>query len=103
MASKLREFGCDEVVTGCGETGVVGVIVGTSGLVSKTIGFRTDMDALPIHNRKSVSGAAQFQNELAEQTCQKKDKQYQAAGQDGRFGTKHCGLSSWGGRENNSC
>ena len=28
VASKLREFGCDEIVTGFGQTGVVGVING---------------------------------------------------------------------------
>ena len=28
VADKLREFGCDEVVTGIGRTGVVGVIKG---------------------------------------------------------------------------
>ena len=48
VAEKLREFGCDEVVTGIGKTGVVGVIRGkrTSGRV---VGLRADMDALPIH------------------------------------------------------
>ncbi len=28
VADKLREFGCDEVVTGIGRTGVVGIIKG---------------------------------------------------------------------------
>ena len=30
VASKLKEFGCDEVVTGFGQTGVVAVIYGKS-------------------------------------------------------------------------
>ena len=48
VAEKLREFGCDEVVTGVGRTGVVGVIRGRKGTSAKTIGLRADMDALPI-------------------------------------------------------
>ena len=46
VADLLRSFGCDDVVTGIGQTGVVGVIRGQS--AGRTIGLRTDMDALPI-------------------------------------------------------
>ena len=35
VAEKLREFGCDEVVTGIGRTGVVGVIRGRKGKSNK--------------------------------------------------------------------
>ena len=31
VADKLKEFGCDEVVTGIGRTGVVGIISGSQG------------------------------------------------------------------------
>ena len=48
VADKLKAFGCDEVVTGIGRTGVVGVIRGQKGKSDKTIGLRADMDALPI-------------------------------------------------------
>ena len=48
VAEKLREFGCDEVVTGLGRTGVVGVIHGRKSGSGKAIGLRADMDALPI-------------------------------------------------------
>ncbi|WP_421995643.1 M20 aminoacylase family protein [Roseococcus sp.] len=48
VADKLREFGCDEVVTGLAKTGVVGVIHGRNGKSGKAIGLRADMDALPI-------------------------------------------------------
>jgi amidohydrolase len=58
VASKLREFGCDEVITGFGETGVVGVINGKSGAGGKTIGFRADMDALPIQEATNLPHAS---------------------------------------------
>lgn len=45
---KLRDFGCDEIVTGLGRTGVVGVIRGNGAQSDKMIGLRADMDALPI-------------------------------------------------------
>ncbi|MEO0485919.1 MAG: M20 aminoacylase family protein [Pseudomonadota bacterium] len=47
VAEKLRDFGCDEVVTGIGRTGVCGLIKG-KGNSGRTIGLRADMDALPI-------------------------------------------------------
>jgi 4-hydroxyphenylpyruvate dioxygenase-like putative hemolysin len=48
VAEKLREFGCDEVVTGIGRTGVVGVIRGRTDRSGRVVGLRADMDALPI-------------------------------------------------------
>ncbi|MBW8285877.1 MAG: amidohydrolase [Rhizobium sp.] len=47
VAAKLAEFGVDEIVTGIGRTGVVGVIKGR-GTSTRTIGLRADMDALPL-------------------------------------------------------
>jgi len=47
VADKLKTFGCDEVVTGLGKTGVVGVIRGRKA-GAKVVGLRADMDALPI-------------------------------------------------------
>nr|CAD6620300.1 amidohydrolase [Rhizobium sp. TCK] len=47
VADKLRSFGCDVVETGIGRTGVVGIIKGRHG-EGNVIGFRADMDALPI-------------------------------------------------------
>jgi hippurate hydrolase len=54
VADKLKAFGCDEVVTGLGRTGVVGVIRGKKGGTSKTIGLRADMDALPIEEASDL-------------------------------------------------
>ena len=48
VADKLHGFGCDEVVTGIGRTGVVGVIKGRTDSAGRVIGLRADMDALPI-------------------------------------------------------
>lgn len=48
VAEKLKSFGCDEVVPGIGRTGVVGIINGKSNKNNDVIGFRADMDALPI-------------------------------------------------------
>ncbi|QND45373.1 amidohydrolase (plasmid) [Rhizobium lusitanum] len=47
VAEKLKAFGCDIVETGLGKTGVVAIIKGRHG-DGPTIGFRADMDALPI-------------------------------------------------------
>jgi hippurate hydrolase len=54
VEEKLRQFGCDEVVTGLGRTGVVGVIKGRRG-AGRTIGLRADMDALPILEATTVA------------------------------------------------
>src|SRR6201996_2519881 len=54
VADRLREFGCDEVVTGIGRTGVVGVIRGRKASSGKVIGLRADMDALPIVEESGV-------------------------------------------------
>ena len=54
VAEKLKEFGCDEVVTGLGRTGVVGVIRGRNNGSGKVIGLRADMDALPIEEATDV-------------------------------------------------
>jgi len=48
VADLLESFGLDEVTTGIGKTGVVGVIRGRNGGAGKTIALRADMDALPI-------------------------------------------------------
>jgi amidohydrolase len=55
VAEKLKAFGCDEVVTGIGRTGVVGLIRGSRGGDGhKVIGLRADMDALPIEEANDL-------------------------------------------------
>ncbi|WP_224823365.1 M20 aminoacylase family protein [Cognatishimia sp. MH4019] len=58
VADKLAEFGCDEIVTGLGRTGVVGVIKGKTNSSGRTIGLRADMDALPIHEATGLEYAS---------------------------------------------
>jgi hippurate hydrolase len=61
VADRLREFGCDEVATGLGRTGVVGVIKGrkTAGNGDvKVIGLRADMDALPLNEETGLPYAS---------------------------------------------
>ena len=61
VADRLKEFGCDEVATGLGRTGVVGVIKGKKPAGKgdiKVIGLRADMDALPIHEETNLPYAS---------------------------------------------
>jgi amidohydrolase len=61
VADRLREFGCDEVATGLGRTGVVGVIKGRKPAGKgdiKVIGLRADMDALPIEEETNLPYAS---------------------------------------------
>ncbi|WP_135466934.1 M20 aminoacylase family protein [Crenalkalicoccus roseus] len=57
IAARLREFGCDEVVTGIARTGVVGVIRGRDG-GGRAIGLRADIDALPIQEETGLPYAS---------------------------------------------
>jgi amidohydrolase len=61
VAERLKEFGCDEVATGLGRTGVVGVIKGRRPAGKgdlKVIGLRADMDALPIQEETNLAYAS---------------------------------------------
>ena len=58
VASKLKEFGVDDIVTGFGGTGVVGVIHGQNNTSGRSIGFRADMDALPIQEVNDLPHAS---------------------------------------------
>ncbi|MAV46296.1 MAG: amidohydrolase [Alphaproteobacteria bacterium TMED89] len=64
VAEKLNEFGLDEVVTGIGRTGVVGVIRGKGQDSGKTIGLRADMDALPIQEVRDLPHKSQIDGSM---------------------------------------
>ena len=52
VVDRLTEFGVDEIVTGIGRVGVVGVIKGQGD--GPVIGLRADMDALPIQEVRDL-------------------------------------------------
>jgi amidohydrolase len=67
VADRLREFGCDEVATGLGRTGVVGVIKGRKPAAEgdvKVIGLRADMDALPIKEETNLGYASKVPGKM---------------------------------------
>src|SRR4249919_1040826 len=67
VADRLREFGCDEVATGLGQTGVVGVIKGNKPAGKgdiKVIGLRADMDALPIEEETNLPYASKISGKM---------------------------------------
>ena len=64
VAEKLHSFGCDEVVTGIGRTGVVAVIKGRSNSQGRAIGLRADMDALPMQEQTGLDHASKIPNAM---------------------------------------
>jgi amidohydrolase len=58
VADLLRGFGCDDVVTGIGRSGVVGIIQGRQSGSGRVLGLRADMDALPIAEDTGVAYAS---------------------------------------------
>jgi hippurate hydrolase len=58
VADRLRSFGCDEVVTGIGRSGVVGVVHGAARASGRVIGLRADMDALPLQEETGLPHAS---------------------------------------------
>jgi hippurate hydrolase len=58
VAEKLKSFGCDEIATGIGRSGVVGVIRGRKNSGGKVVGLRADMDALPIEEETGLPYAS---------------------------------------------
>ncbi len=64
VAEKLAEFGCDEIITGMAQTGVVGVIKGKGNVSGKVIGLRADMDALPIFEATNLPYASETKGKM---------------------------------------
>jgi len=67
-AAKVTEIlegcGVDEVITGLGRTGVVGIIRGKSNDSGKVLGLRADMDALPIHEKTGKPYASEIEGKM---------------------------------------
>jgi amidohydrolase len=63
VEDKLKAFGCDEVVSGLGRTGVVGVIRGR-GTGAKVVGMRADMDALPLEEITGLPYASKIPGKM---------------------------------------
>ncbi|MEO0980008.1 MAG: M20 aminoacylase family protein [Pseudomonadota bacterium] len=64
VAELLESFGVDEVATGIGKTGVVGVIKGRNGGAGRTVGLRADMDALPIEEETQKPYASKIPGKM---------------------------------------
>jgi len=64
VAELLESFGVDEVVTGIGRTGVVGIIRGRNPHSGKVLGLRADMDALPIAEQTGKRYASQIAGKM---------------------------------------
>jgi amidohydrolase len=64
VAELLKSFGVDDIATGIGRTGVVGIIKGRNGGAGRVIGLRADMDALPIKERTGKEYASQTEGKM---------------------------------------
>ncbi len=64
VEAKLREFGVDEIVTGIGRSGIVGLIRGKSDGSGRTIGLPADMDALPMREETGLPYASQTEGQM---------------------------------------
>ncbi|MGF1561554.1 MAG: M20 aminoacylase family protein [Geminicoccaceae bacterium] len=64
VAERLRQFGCDDVITGMAGTGVVGVIHGKEAGKGDGVGLRADMDALPIVEETGLPYASIHQGKM---------------------------------------
>ena len=62
VVSALRGFGIDEIHTGLGKTGVVGILRGRPG--SKMLGLRADMDALPMTELNAFEHRSQYAGKM---------------------------------------
>jgi len=60
----LRSFGIRDITTGIGKTGLVAIIEGKKNTSGKVIGLRTDMDALPIHEKTDKEYASKNKGKM---------------------------------------
>ncbi len=64
VTERLKQMGVDDVVTGVGRTGVVGVIRGNSTLSGRVVGLRADMDALPMQEQTNLPYASKAEGKM---------------------------------------
>lgn len=64
VAELLTQMGVDEVTTGVGQTGVVGIIKGRNGGAGKSIALRADMDALPMSEETGKPWASKIEGAM---------------------------------------
>ena len=64
VEARLQAAGCDEVHSGIGKTGVVGIIRGRTNNSGKVIGLRADMDALPIHETTNLPYSSRSEGKM---------------------------------------
>src|SRR5215475_13492891 len=69
VAEKLKALGCDEVVSGIGKTGVVGVIHGRKSTSGRVLGLRADMDALPLEEITGLPHASIAATTATQRCC----------------------------------
>jgi len=83
VAEALREMGVDEVITGLGGTGLVGLVRGRQEAAGpiRCVGLRADMDALPMTEQNTFAHASVFPGKM------------HACGHDGHTATLLAGAS----------
>ena len=64
VAAELAAGGADEVHTGIGGSGVVGVVHGRQNATGRAVGLRADIDALPIRERNDVPHRSRYEGSM---------------------------------------
>jgi hippurate hydrolase len=64
VEAQLKAFGVDEVVTGIGKSGIVGVIRGKTNTGDRCVGLRADMDALPMNEETGLAYASETEGKM---------------------------------------
>lgn len=64
VAKALKALGCDDVVSGIGRTGVVGIVHGRRSTSGRVIGIRADMDGLPIEEQTGLAHASRLKGQM---------------------------------------
>jgi hippurate hydrolase len=60
----LNEFGVDSIKTKIGKSGIVAEIYGQKRESGRAIGFRADMDALPVSEMNNFSYKSKIENKM---------------------------------------